>query len=147
MLPAVLEYPSGDWNGFRIYRPAREGRSCEHFGGYKTKNRIPFIKMVESNKDRFINVTRDFKCQVLVGRSAWVRKLPVISGAMCFLPGNFLQLLQLGELTIHALSLLWNWYRSMSAFSQPEILTGEVRYFTLFKICSLTFDGITVKGY
>ena len=42
MLPAVLEYPSGDWNGFRVYRPASEGRSCEHIGGYKTINRIPF---------------------------------------------------------------------------------------------------------
>ena len=41
ILPAALEYPSGDWNGFRVYRPAREGRSCEHFGGYKTINRIP----------------------------------------------------------------------------------------------------------
>ena len=38
MLPAALEYPSGDKNGFRVYRPAREGRSCEHFGGYKTIN-------------------------------------------------------------------------------------------------------------
>ena len=24
-----------------MYRPARGGRSCEHFGGYKTINRIP----------------------------------------------------------------------------------------------------------
>ena len=42
MLPAALEYPLGDWNGFRVYRPAREGRSWEHFGGYTTVNRIPF---------------------------------------------------------------------------------------------------------
>ena len=35
ILPATLEYPSGDWNGFRVYRPAKKGRSCEHFGGYK----------------------------------------------------------------------------------------------------------------
>ena len=41
MLPTALEYPSGDWNGFRMHRPARGGRSCEHFGGYKTINRIP----------------------------------------------------------------------------------------------------------
>ena len=34
MLPAALEYPSGDLNGLRVYRSAREGRSCEHFGGY-----------------------------------------------------------------------------------------------------------------
>ena len=26
---------------FRVYRPARGGRLCEHFGGYKTINRIP----------------------------------------------------------------------------------------------------------
>ena len=43
MLPTALEYLSGDWNGFRVYRPAREGRSCEHFGGYKTINRIPLL--------------------------------------------------------------------------------------------------------
>ena len=30
MLPAALEYPWGDWNGFRVYRPV--GRSFEHFG-------------------------------------------------------------------------------------------------------------------
>ena len=41
MLPAVLEYPSGDSNGFCMYRPARGGRLCEHIGGYKTINRIP----------------------------------------------------------------------------------------------------------
>ena len=41
MLPAALEYPPEDWDGFRVYRPARGGRSCEHFGGYKTINRIP----------------------------------------------------------------------------------------------------------
>ena len=39
MLPVALEYPPGDWNGFRVYRPARGGRSCEHLGGYKTINR------------------------------------------------------------------------------------------------------------
>ena len=31
----------GDRNGFRVYRPARGRRLCEHFGGYKTINRIP----------------------------------------------------------------------------------------------------------
>ena len=34
MLPTAQEYPTWDWNGFRVYRPARGGRSCEHFGGY-----------------------------------------------------------------------------------------------------------------
>ena len=43
MLPAALEYPSGDQNGFCVYRPAREGRLSEHFGGYKTVNRIPGV--------------------------------------------------------------------------------------------------------
>ena len=43
MLPTALEYPSGHWNGFRVYRPARGGRSCEFFGGFKTINRIPFF--------------------------------------------------------------------------------------------------------
>ena len=41
MLPVALEYPPGDWNGFRVYRPARGGRSCERFGGCKTINQIP----------------------------------------------------------------------------------------------------------
>ena len=27
-----------------VYRPARGGRSCEHFGGYKTINRIPIAE-------------------------------------------------------------------------------------------------------
>ena len=36
MLPGALEYLSGDRNGFRVYRPAKGGRSCEHCGGYKT---------------------------------------------------------------------------------------------------------------
>ena len=44
MVPTALDYPSGDWNGFRVYRPAREGRSYDHFGGYKTINRIPLYK-------------------------------------------------------------------------------------------------------
>ena len=43
MLPAALEYPSGDGNGFCVYSPAREGRSCEHFGECKTINRIPLF--------------------------------------------------------------------------------------------------------
>ena len=43
MLPAALEYPPDDWNCFRVYRPARGGRSCEHLGGYKTINRIPLL--------------------------------------------------------------------------------------------------------
>ena len=30
-----------DSNGFRVYRPARGERLCEHFGVYKTINLIP----------------------------------------------------------------------------------------------------------
>ena len=48
MLPVALEYPPGDWNGLRVYRPARGGRSCERFGGYKTINQIPLF--TELNK-------------------------------------------------------------------------------------------------
>ena len=40
LLPVALEYPPGDCNGFHVYRPARGGRSCERFGGYKTINLI-----------------------------------------------------------------------------------------------------------
>ena len=36
----ALEYPPEDRNSFRVYRPARGGRLCERFGGYKTINRI-----------------------------------------------------------------------------------------------------------
>ena len=43
MLPAALEYHLGEWNGLFVYRPAREGRSYEHFGGYKTINWIPLL--------------------------------------------------------------------------------------------------------
>ena len=32
-----------------MYRPARGGRSCEHFGGYKTINRIPFTTNNDTN--------------------------------------------------------------------------------------------------
>ena len=46
MLPGALEYPSGDGNGFRVYRPG--SRSCEHFGGYKTINRIPLPLLLVS---------------------------------------------------------------------------------------------------
>ena len=41
MLPTALEYPSWDRNGVCVYSPARGGRFCEHFGGYKTINGIP----------------------------------------------------------------------------------------------------------
>ena len=34
-----------------MYRPARVGRSCERFGGYKTINRIPLYKLLNSNKE------------------------------------------------------------------------------------------------
>ena len=46
MLPAALEYLLGYWNGFCVYRPASEGRLCEHFGGYKTTNWIPLPLVV-----------------------------------------------------------------------------------------------------
>ena len=45
MLPVTLEYPPGVRNGFRVYRPARGGRLCERFGGYKTINQIPLLKI------------------------------------------------------------------------------------------------------
>ena len=45
MLPVALEYFAGDCNGFRVYRPARGGRSCKHFGGHKTINRIPLFPL------------------------------------------------------------------------------------------------------
>ena len=48
MLPVALQYPPGDCNGFRVYRPARGGKSCERFGGYKTINRIP-LPLFDSN--------------------------------------------------------------------------------------------------
>ena len=35
MLPAALEYPSEDLNGFRVYRPARGGRSFWWIQDYK----------------------------------------------------------------------------------------------------------------
>ena len=41
MLQVALEYPSEDCNGFRVYRPARGGKSCEHSEGYKIINQIP----------------------------------------------------------------------------------------------------------
>ena len=39
--------------------PARGGRSCEHFGGYKTINRIPLWGTVLTsiiNKNHFLNI-------------------------------------------------------------------------------------------
>ena len=41
MLPVALEYPRGIEMVSVCTVPARGGRSCEHFGGYKTINRIP----------------------------------------------------------------------------------------------------------
>ena len=32
--------------------PARGGRSCEHFGGYKTINRIPLLELFPANNSR-----------------------------------------------------------------------------------------------
>ena len=46
MLPTALEYPSGIEMVFDVYRPARGGRSCEHFGGYKTMNRIHLLFVI-----------------------------------------------------------------------------------------------------
>ena len=40
MLPVALEYPRGIEMVSVCTVPARRGRSCEHFGGYKTINRI-----------------------------------------------------------------------------------------------------------
>ena len=56
MLPAALEYPPGDWNGFRVYRPARGRRSCERFGGYKTINRIPLPSLPLQAIEKFIQM-------------------------------------------------------------------------------------------
>ena len=39
-----------------MYRPAREGRSCEHFGGCKTMNRIPL----------YIRITMDYILVIVV---------------------------------------------------------------------------------
>ena len=41
MLPTALEYPSGIEMVSVCTVPAREGRWCEYFRGYKTMNRIP----------------------------------------------------------------------------------------------------------
>ena len=43
MLPVVLEYPPGIEMVSVCTVPARGGRSCERFGGYKTINRIPLL--------------------------------------------------------------------------------------------------------
>ena len=39
--------------------PAREGRSCGHFGGYKTINRIPFNDNNGNNNDNDIIMIRN----------------------------------------------------------------------------------------
>ena len=41
MLPVALEYPPGIEMVSVCTVPASGGRSCEHFGGYNTINRIP----------------------------------------------------------------------------------------------------------
>ena len=42
MLSVALEYPPGGLKMVSVCTvPARGGRSCERFGGYKTINRIP----------------------------------------------------------------------------------------------------------
>ena len=43
MLPVALEYPPGIEMVSVCTVPARGGRPCEHFGGYKTINRIPLV--------------------------------------------------------------------------------------------------------
>ena len=63
MLPVALEYPPGNWNGFRVYMPARGGRSCEQFGGYKTINRIPLPVPLYGQKG---DDERDFKFPRLI---------------------------------------------------------------------------------
>ena len=45
LVPLSLSYPSSPVPVQA--RPAREGRSCEHFGGYKTLNRIPLLLATE----------------------------------------------------------------------------------------------------
>ena len=42
-LYVALEYPQEDFNGLCVYRPAKEGRLCEYFVGYKIiSNRIHY---------------------------------------------------------------------------------------------------------
>ena len=43
MLAVALKYPPGIVMVSVCTVPARGGRSCEHFGGYKTINRIPLF--------------------------------------------------------------------------------------------------------
>ena len=44
--------------------PARGGRSCEHFGGYKTINRIPFISLPFEKND--LVTTQKLKASLFV---------------------------------------------------------------------------------
>ena len=81
MLPVALEYSLGDWNGFRVYRPARGGRSFEHFGGYKTINRIHLFKAVYMTFYCCVPWHWDSSCPswtslVADGRSEWPGKTP-----------------------------------------------------------------------
>ena len=47
MLPVALEYPRGIEMVSVCTVPARGGRSCEHFGGYKTINPIPLPLLIK----------------------------------------------------------------------------------------------------
>ena len=53
MLPAAQDYTSGDWNSLHVYKPARGGRSCEHFGGYKTINQITYMLPIASENTTY----------------------------------------------------------------------------------------------
>ena len=49
-----------------MYRPAREGRSCEHFGGYKTINQIPLPLVVVVVEEVVVVVVVDVVVVALV---------------------------------------------------------------------------------
>ena len=59
MLPAALEYPSGIEMVSVCTVPAREGRLCEHFGGYKTTNRIPLPLDLNPFMLRYVSLVKN----------------------------------------------------------------------------------------
>ena len=50
MLPVALEYPPEIEMVSVCTVPARGGRLCERFGGYKTINRIPLVQDPPENE-------------------------------------------------------------------------------------------------
>ena len=44
MFPVALEYSSGDWNGLRVYRPARDGQG--RASGYKTVTEYLYLYLL-----------------------------------------------------------------------------------------------------